>query len=1012
MPAPAPVDSSPAFRYEPPNLAADLVSRADLAAVVAGRFERRLTVLVAGPGFGKTTLLAQAALANRLTESGIDAWLRLDPADQDPQHLISGLARALTGSGQRSAPVLEDLVSSVWSFAPQPVALVLDDAHHLGAADPAWRVLAELLESLPANGHLVIAGRSMPRVPVRRMQADDVALVIDEDAMAFTAGDLEVFARTRGVPPELLADLPTWPALAVLTAAVGHQASAGYLWDEVVSGLEPGRRALLARAALFDVVDDDLIDALAPGEGHTTARLVDGLPLVDADRLGSVRLHALWADALRGELGAADRRDALLAGAESFLARRQFRRAVDAFADAGDADGLKRAVRRFATQPIARVDVPDVVALLARLPPDLRVGPVGRFLDAATFWATSQTEARAKFGETAQAALDEGDLEIESLARWREVQLAYLDDHSLVQADDRTEVLAAAGVPLGSSTRAFVRSVQAQCDGRIADALAALDEFDGFDPEQRLASTTSRLIDLGRPEAVSATLDSILGPDSIDAFGAQALWLRGDIDPETGWAVAGSLAGVAGRKGVVHEQVSIKCVVATVALAAGADRDAARLIDEARESISDVGGQVGLMVDVASALLALSVDGEAAARDQLERAVTVIPLGRWPARAYLHGLTALRALVPAAAVLDDLDLGPALQVAVDAGRAVDELRSGVLDTTRMLPWDSPSLLRAHVPPSLLVELALGRSLEPGPAADLALDLLARVPGSRRALERLAARGTDPVADAATARLATLPQRPAFDLYIDALGPLVLRRSDGEAIDDGWMSRERVRQLLVRLLLDRRINRSTLAIALWPDLPADRAAANLRVNLRHLQRVLQPERPTASPPWFVRSTGTSLQLAARTDGLEIDVDRFDELIASALRAEAEGMPSVALAEYQSALALYRGDLLSGIDDPQLVMERMRLRSVAHGARCRCGELTLARGDAGGAMRDAAQALELDPLSERAHRLVVRSHLAMGSTSAARSAATRLVATLEHHRLRPDDETRLLLARLDL
>lgn len=1012
MPAPAPVDSTPAFRHEPPNIAADLVPRSQLDALVGRRFDRRLTVIHAGPGFGKTTLLAQAVLANRAGEAGIDAWLRLDAADQDPAHLVSGLVRSLAGSAPRSAPALDELVEAVWNLAPRPVALVLDDAHLLGDADQAWNVLADLLEVLPANGHVVIAGRTLPRVPIRRMQADDTALVIDEESMAFTSTDLDAFARARDVPPALRGDLPTWPALAVLTAAVGHQASADYLWNEVVAGLDPDRRDLLARASLFDVVDDELIEVLAPGQGCTTAQLVAALPLVDGDRLGSVRLHGLWADALAGELDDVDRRAALVQGAESFLARRQYRRAVDAFADADDIDGLRRAVRTFASQPIARVDVPDVVALLARLPSGLRDGPVGRFLDAASFWATSQAEARARFEATAEAARREGDLEIESLARWRQVQLAYLDDHALVRPDERTEVIAAAGVPLGASTRAFVRSVEAQHDGRIADALAALDEFDGFDPEQRLASTTARLIDLGRPEAVSSTLDSILGPDAIDAFGAQALWLRGEVDPETAWAVAGSLVGVAGRKGVVHEQVSISCVIATVALAAGADRDAARMIDDARASIDVVGGQVRLMVDVAGALLALSVDGEAAARAQLERAVSTVPLGRWPARAYLHALTALRALVPEAAVLDELELGPALQVAVAAGRAVVELRAGVLDTTRSLPWESPSLLRAHVPPTLLVELAVGRGLEPGPAADLARDLLNQVPGSRRALERLADRKDEPVGGAAAAMLASLPERPAYDLRVAALGPLELHRSDGAAIDEGWMSRERVCQLLVRLLLVRTVNRATLASELWPDLPSDRAAANLRVNLRHLQRVLQPDRPSTSLPWFVRNTGSTLQLAGRADGLEVDVDRFDELIGAALRAEAEGMPSVALAEYQSALALYRGDLLSGIDDPELTMERMRLRSVAHGARCRCGELTLARGDAGAAIRDATHALSLDPLSERAHRLVIRSHLAVGSTSAARSSATRLVAILEQNRLRPDDETRLLLARLDL
>ena len=347
----APGDSVPAFRYEAPNIASGVVSRSHLTDLVAGRFDRRLTVLVAGPGFGKTTLLAQSVLANRSDGTGIDAWLRVDPADRDPQHLLSGLVRSLTGSSRHQVVDLDDLVAAVWGRAPLPVALVLDDAHQIGDAAPAWQVVVDLLDQLPTNGHLVIAGRTMPKVPVRRMQADDAALVIDQDAMAFSEADLEAFARSSDVPQDLAARLPTWPALAVLTAAVGHQASSEFLWDEVVAGLDPERRDLLARAVLFDVVDDGLIGVLAPDHSWTTARLVEGLPLVDGDRLGSVRLHALWADALGGELDGPTRDAALVAGAESFLLRRQFRRAVEAFADADHIEGIKRSVRASRPSP-------------------------------------------------------------------------------------------------------------------------------------------------------------------------------------------------------------------------------------------------------------------------------------------------------------------------------------------------------------------------------------------------------------------------------------------------------------------------------------------------------------------------------------------------------------------------------------------------------------------------------------------------------------------------------------
>ena len=74
--------------------------------------------------------------------------------------------------------------------------------------------------------------------------------------------------------------------------------------------------------------------------------------------------------------------------------------------------------------------------------------------------------------------------------------------------------------------------------------------------------------------------------------------------------------------------------------------------------------------------------------------------------------------------------------------------------------------------------------------------------------------------------------------------------------------------------------------------------------------------------------------------------------------------------------------------------------------------MAKGEPEAAMRAATEALRLDPLSERAHRLFIRSQLAIGSATTARAAAARLLDALAAADLRPDDETLLLLRRLDL
>ena len=79
----------PTWRGAPPTAARPQIHRDRLLGQLRGRFERRLTLVVAGPGFGKTSLLAQAAAEDRLAPLGSDVWLSAVPADA----YVSGLSR-------------------------------------------------------------------------------------------------------------------------------------------------------------------------------------------------------------------------------------------------------------------------------------------------------------------------------------------------------------------------------------------------------------------------------------------------------------------------------------------------------------------------------------------------------------------------------------------------------------------------------------------------------------------------------------------------------------------------------------------------------------------------------------------------------------------------------------------------------------------------------------------------------------------------------------------------------
>jgi len=80
-----------------------LVTRPRLLAALGERFDRRLVLMVAGAGFGKSTLLSQAVAENRLDPRGVDVWLSCTPDDAAASQLAAGLLAAARRWGGRVA---------------------------------------------------------------------------------------------------------------------------------------------------------------------------------------------------------------------------------------------------------------------------------------------------------------------------------------------------------------------------------------------------------------------------------------------------------------------------------------------------------------------------------------------------------------------------------------------------------------------------------------------------------------------------------------------------------------------------------------------------------------------------------------------------------------------------------------------------------------------------------------------------------------------------------------------
>ena len=154
--------------YIPP-VRPELVSRPRLIERLNAGLDRKLTLISAPAGFGKTTLLSE--WVNQILDTPVPniqhpkfAWLSLDKGDNDPTrfwvYFIAALQTIHEGIGETASktlqspqpPPLESVLTTVINeiaAVPGNLALVLDD-YHVIAAQPIHEALAFLLVSRPA----------------------------------------------------------------------------------------------------------------------------------------------------------------------------------------------------------------------------------------------------------------------------------------------------------------------------------------------------------------------------------------------------------------------------------------------------------------------------------------------------------------------------------------------------------------------------------------------------------------------------------------------------------------------------------------------------------------------------------------------------------------------------------------------------------------------------------------------------------------------------------------------
>lgn len=211
------------------------------------------------------------------------------------------------------------------------------------------------------------------------------------------------------------------------------------------------------------------------------------------------------------------------------------------------------------------------------------------------------------------------------------------------------------------------------------------------------------------------------------------------------------------------------------------------------------------------------------------------------------------------------------------------------------------------------------------------------------------------------------------LYIELLGSFRVTIADDSIPDSAW--RQRKATAIIKLLAlapGQLLHRDQILDLLWPDLPPDAAAHNLRYALHIARSIL--EGPPTHLPRALHLAGELLTL--RPDGaLTIDVVAFNEAAAIAQR----GDDPVA---YAAAIARYRGELLPAdrYEDwasPHREVLRERYLALLR----RFAALCAARGDTAQAIGTYQTLVRHEPTDEEAHTALMRLYAASGQRSRA-------------------------------
>jgi serine/threonine-protein kinase PknK len=445
---------TPATKYRPPVPTSSLVARSRLTDVLRAGGRRRLILIHAPSGFGKSTLAAQ--WRDELSSDGVAvAWLTVDDDDNNEvwflAHLLESIRRVRPALAESLGPVLEEhgddacryvLTSLIDEIHEKDdrIAVVIDDWHRVFDSQTS-AALGFLLDNGCHHLQVIVTSWSRAGLPLGRLRIRDELIEIDSGALRFDTdeaasllNDVGGLQLSRGDVQALTTSTDGWAAalkLAALSLRSGGDAKnllrqlsgasdviREFLGENVLDTLESDLREFLLMTSITERTCAGLAAVLA-GVTNGQAMLEEveqrGLFLLRIDDEPPwFRFHQMFAEFLRRRLerDRPDRIEQLHRAASAwFAANGYLNEAVDHALAAGDPDRAVDLVEQDETNLLEQSKMTTLLGIVKKLPPQLVVPRP--LLQLVIAWANILLQRSALTDGALnrfEAALDRADL--------------------------------------------------------------------------------------------------------------------------------------------------------------------------------------------------------------------------------------------------------------------------------------------------------------------------------------------------------------------------------------------------------------------------------------------------------------------------------------------------------------------------------------------------------------------------------------------------------------------------